>query len=106
MERPNIRLRQNGLLAKRRGIRNISCDSGILWVTARGTGDILLRAGESVDTEGCRDLCVQALEDSEFRMESGRATQFAKGDAPAAKGRRSRRGAEVSPSRLPLASNL
>ena len=69
MQRPCILLRRNGVLAIKRGIRIITCSSGTLWITATGTGDIMLRAGESLDVGRCRDLCVQALADSELRME-------------------------------------
>lgn len=106
MNNDEIRLRRNEVTANKRGVRSISCHSGILWITASGTGDILLRAGETLESRGMSDLCVQALEDSVLRVEACRASLLSKGDAPATKSHGSRRNADASTTRLPLAANL
>jgi hypothetical protein len=71
MKQTIVHLSHNGVLSERRGIRSVTCVSGALWITGRGTGDILLRAGDEFDVSLVKDLCVQSLGDSTVSLDRG-----------------------------------
>jgi hypothetical protein len=75
----NVRLNKNGIMSRKRGVQSISCREGKLWITASGqSGDILLCEGDSCETRGFRDICVQAFEDSALTVTT---KKIIKGDA-------------------------
>jgi hypothetical protein len=58
-------LRDGEILSAHKGISEIFCASGKVWITAAGCEtDMFLASGERRDMAGFRDICVQALEDS------------------------------------------
>lgn len=68
--------KRTGYLAKRQvlgaaldGWLRVTCDSGLLWVTAPDSGDLLLSGGVSVRLRGPGKLVLQALEPARFRLE-------------------------------------
>ena len=68
--------KQTGYLAKRQVLGaalddwlQVTCDSGLLWVTAPDSGDLLLSGGRSVQLRGSGKLVLQALEPARFRLE-------------------------------------
>lgn len=71
MKQSIVHLSHNGVLSERSGIRRVACVSGTLWITGRGTGDILLRAGDGFDVSHVKDLCVQSLGESTVTLDRG-----------------------------------
>jgi hypothetical protein len=106
MKQSIVHLAHNGVLYERRGIRSVACVSGALWLTGRGTGDVLLRAGDELDVSLVKDLCVQSLGDSELKLESGPGKTNRKGDAPRRYNVTAKRRIHTLTTRLPLAPNL
>ena len=47
----------------------IACQSGELWITQDGEGDVLLRAGDSWQVPGTGPVVVSALQPSAFSVE-------------------------------------
>lgn len=76
---PHIRLTmttRTGHLAKRQvlgaaleGWLQVTCDSGLLWVTAPDSGDLLLSGGATVRVRGPGKVVLQALEPARYRLE-------------------------------------
>lgn len=58
-------LREGEILSIRKGLWEIICAEGKVWITAAGCeADMFLGSGERRDVAGLHDICVQALEDS------------------------------------------
>ena len=54
-----------------KGMINLACVSGILWVTWPGSGDVILRGGEEVSVETDGVLCISAFSESRVKVRRG-----------------------------------
>lgn len=46
----------------------IECEMGSLWITYKYGQDIILNSGESIILDGKRNIVVQGLKDSKYRV--------------------------------------
>jgi len=80
MKQNRIQTIYNGeILKEKRGLTEIVCIEGKVWVTAAGCeADMILFAGDRLPVSGLRDICVQALEASRVSLSAGRVKERAK----------------------------
>lgn len=73
MEQNRITLSKGEILTRKKGVCEIVCLEGNLWITCKGCiSDIVLGAGEHRELNGFRDICVQAFEKSCLTIETGK----------------------------------
>ena len=81
-------MRQRGCLGAQQvlglaltGQLRIDCESGLLWVTGPGSGDVLLEAGTGTVIDGSGRVVIQALRPAEFVLERAPTTWGYRGAA-------------------------
>ncbi len=63
------RMEKNEVLSLRGETRCVECVSGFLWLTAiNDNRDRILRKGDRVELRGLKDVCMQALRQSEIAI--------------------------------------
>lgn len=69
MTTDTTRMGKNEVLSLRGVSRCVECVSGFIWLTALNDNrDRILREGERLELRGMKDVCIQALRDSEIAL--------------------------------------
>ncbi len=67
---------------KRVDILRVTCVSGICWITWRGSRDIILSAGQSLEVRGVEDFLLEFLRPGEVTLDEGGDRGSVKGRCP------------------------